>query len=166
MGYVGFFVAQCHGTDETFHFYWFSCKAFADKGSFSEHALPRLALALARLDNLEHLVLCDTPDFGQGHGILCSLVFAFLLDCARESLGVLLALAVEEVCRERTVGDSRGVCLLDVALVVGLEGLFELDLFGVAFGVEELGLDAECLLCECGGLVDLSGLTLAPGKRM
>lgn len=64
MGDVGFFVSQSHRSDEAFHLDRLSCKAFANKGGFCHHALPRFALTLASLDDLEHLIFSNTPDLG------------------------------------------------------------------------------------------------------
>lgn len=64
MSNVGFFVSQRHRSDEPFHLDGLSRKTFADKGGFCHHPLPRFALTLAGFDDLEHLILGDTPDFG------------------------------------------------------------------------------------------------------
>lgn len=146
---------------ETFRWCEHAPTHLSDKGGLGDHALPALALRLARLDDLEHLVLCDTPDLGQGDGELAGLFLALLLDRRRERFGVVLALAIEEVSGQGTLRESGSVLGLDVALLVGLDGLFHGDLFGVATLVQELGLVAVHRLGHLRLLVDLTGSALA-----
>ena len=133
----------------------------SDKGSLGDHALPSLALALSGLEDLEHLVLGDTSDLGERDGKLAGLFLALLLDRRRERLGVVLALAVEQVGRQGTLGEGRRVLGLDVALLVSLDRLLHGDLFGVPASVHHLGLVAVQGLCHLRLLVHLTGGALA-----
>jgi hypothetical protein len=136
---VGFSVAQSHGPNETLQLDWFPRKSFTNKGGLGDHAFPGFALTLAGLDDLEHLIFGNAADFGEGNGVFGSFVFAFLLDSGGEGLGGVLLLSVEEVGGEGGIwGGSGG--LLDIALVVCLELLLQLNLFGVSPLVEDLGL--------------------------
>jgi hypothetical protein len=165
VGDVGLLVTERHRADEALHLYGLAGEALADKRRLGDHPLPALGLGLARLENLEHLVLGDAANLGQRHRVLCRPVLAALLDRRRERLGVLLTLAVEQVGRQRALGDRALVLLLDVALVVLLERLLELDLLAVPLGVVKLGLESKELLCRRRVLVDGTRLALAPARR-
>lgn len=160
MGDVGFLVAQRHWSDEPLHLYWFSRETLSDKRSLRHHTLPCLALALSSLENLEHLVFRNASNFGKRYSVFGRLVFPLLLDGAGQSFGVLLALAIQQICGQGTLGRCASIGLLDVALVVGLERLFHLDLLRMALSVKQLGLDTEGLLCYCRRLVDQTSLAL------
>lgn len=58
----------------------FSGEALPNKRGLVDHPLPALALVLARLDDLEHLLLGDASNLGQGHGILGGAIFSSVLD--------------------------------------------------------------------------------------
>jgi hypothetical protein len=161
MRHVGLFVSQSHGPDEPFHLYRLSSESLSDKGGLVDHPLPTLGLLRTCLDDLEHLLFGDPPDLGQGYAVLGRLVLSPLLDTARQGLGILLTLSVQQISRESTLGSGRIVRLLDVALVVSLERLFELDLFGVSFSVVKLGLDTVQLLSDGRILVGFTGGTFS-----
>ena len=165
MGHVGLFVSQSHGPDEPFHLDGLSGESLSHKGGLVNHTLPRLGLLRTRLDDLEHFLFGDSPDFGQRHAVLGRLVLSPLLDTARKSLGILLTLSVQQIGRESTLGSSGIVRLFDVALVVSLEGLFELDLLGVSFGMVELCLDTVEFLSDGRVLVGFTGGTFTPVSR-
>lgn len=77
----------------------------------------------------------------------------------------LLTLSVEQVGRKSALGNGSGVLLLDVPLVVGLEGLLELDLLRVSLGVMKLSLETKEVLGVLGVLVRHTSLTLSPVWR-
>ena len=56
--------------------------------------------------------------------------------------------------------------MLDIALVVCLEGLLELHLLRVPLGVEDLGLQTKGLLSNGRGLVRFTSLALSPADRL
>lgn len=60
-----------------------SSEAFANKRGLVDHALPALVLVFAGLDNLEHLLLGDAPDLGQGYSVLGCTVLPPVLDRTR-----------------------------------------------------------------------------------
>ncbi len=64
MCYIRFLVAQSHGSHEALHFDRLTGEAFADEGGLRDHALPRLFLAFSGTHDLEHLIFCDTSNFG------------------------------------------------------------------------------------------------------
>lgn len=96
MCHIRFLVAQSHGSHESLHFDRFTGKALTDESSLCDHALPRFFLALPGTHDLEHLVFCDTPNFGQRYGIFCGFVLSLLLDGGGQCLGVLLTLSVKQ----------------------------------------------------------------------
>lgn len=77
---IGNLHPQSHRPDEPLQLDGFSCETLANKRRLVDHPLPALALVLPRLDDLEHLLLCDTSDFWQGNSILCRLVFSAVFD--------------------------------------------------------------------------------------
>jgi hypothetical protein len=160
---ICFFIPQCHRSDEPFHLHRFSRKALTHECSLGHHPLPCLAFALSRLHHLEHLVFRNSPNFWQRHRILRSLVFPLLLDRTRHCLCILLPFTIEEICRQSTVWNCRRVSLLDISLVVCLECFLELDFLSMSSRVQQLRLDTEGFLCECGACMDCSSLALAPG---
>ncbi|KAI6759013.1 hypothetical protein HG531_014009 [Fusarium graminearum] len=85
---VGLLVTETHGADEALVLGVASSEVGSDKGGLGDHALPGLLLdLLSGLDNLEHLLLADTADLGQGDGKLGSLLGSLVLDSTAESLG-------------------------------------------------------------------------------
>lgn len=54
--------------------------------------------------------------------------------------------------------------MLDVALVVGLECLLELNLLGMTLGVEEFRFDTKGTLGDSGLAMDGTSFTLAPTR--
>ena len=66
-----------------------SRETLAHKRRLVDHPLPALSLVLSRLDNLEHLLLGDTADLGQGHGVLGRAVLSPVLDRGAERFCVL-----------------------------------------------------------------------------
>jgi hypothetical protein len=161
---VGLLVTQSHRSDEPLHLHGLSGETLSDKRGLVDHPLPALRLFRTSLDDLEHLLLGDSPDFGQGHAVLGSLVLPPLLDTAGQGLGILLTLSIQQVCRQSSLSGSGIVGLLDVAFVMSLEGLLELDLFGVSFSVVQLGFDTVELLGDGRVLVGFTGGTFSPGS--
>jgi hypothetical protein len=161
---VGLLVTQSHRSDEPLHLHGLSGETLSDKRGLVDHPLPTLRLFRTSLDDLEHLLLGDSPDFGQGHAVLGSLVLPPLLDTAGQGLGILLTLSIQQVCRQSSLSGSGIVGLLDVAFVMSLEGLLELDLFGVSFSVVQLGFDTVELLGDGRVLVGFTGGTFSPGS--
>lgn len=159
---VGLVHTKGHGADEALELDRLTGKALTNKRVLVDHTLPALALVLSSLDDLEHLLLGNTTDLGQGNGVLGGAVLPAVLDGGGERLGVLLALTVKQISGKRTLLDGAVVLLLDVALVVGLELLLHLHLLGVSSGVHHLGLVTDHLLHGRRLLVDLTRLTLAP----
>lgn len=106
MCHVRLFIPQGHRPHKALHLHWLASETLSNKCRLRNHAFPRFALALARPHDLEHLILRDPTDLGQGNSILGRLLFALLLDCGRERFCILLAFAVEEVGREGAVGNG------------------------------------------------------------
>lgn len=104
MRHIRFLVSQCHGSDETLHFYRLPGKAFAHESCFGDHTLPSFTLALSGFHDPEHLLLCNTTDFGQRDRVFRSFVFPLLLNGRRESLGIFLCLSIEEIGGESFFG--------------------------------------------------------------
>lgn len=161
---VGLLVTQSHRSDEPLHLHGLSGETLSDKGGLVDHPLPTLRLFRSSLDDLEHLLLGDPPDFGQGHAVLGSLVLSSLLDTAGQGLGILLTLSIQQVCRQSSLSRSGIVGLLDVPFVVSLEGLLELNLFGVSFSVVQLGFDTVEFLGDGRVLVRFTGGTFSPER--
>lgn len=165
MRHVGLLVSQSHRPDEPLHLHGLSGESLSNKGGLVDHSLPRLALLRSSLDDLEHLLFGNSPDLGQGHAVLGRLVLSPLLDTARQGLGILLPLSVQQISRQSTLSSGGIVGLLDVPFVVCLEGLFELNLFGVSFSVMQLGFDTVQLLGDGGVLVRFTGGTFTPAMK-
>jgi len=140
---IRLFETQGHGSHEPLQLRRLPREALPNECRLRNHPLPGLALALTRLQHLEHLVLRDTSDFRQRHSELGSLVLPPLLDRTRHGLCIPLTLTVQQEGGQSTVGGGTSIGLLEVPLVVGLERLFELHLLGVPFLVQELGFDTE-----------------------
>lgn len=164
MRHVGFFVSQSHRSNEPLHLHGLSSESLSDKRGLVDHSLPTLALLRTGLDDLEHLLLGNPSNLGQRHAVLGRLVLSPLLDTARQGLGILLTLSVQQVGRQSSLLGSRIVRLLDVSLVVCLEGLFELNLFGMSFSVVQLGLDSVQLLSYGRVLVGFTGGSLSTAR--
>ena len=107
MRHIGLLVSQSHGSNEPLHLYGFSREPLPDKRSLVDHSLPTLTLLRTRLDDLEHLLLCNPSDLGQRHTVLGRLILSPLLDTARQGLGILLTLSVQQVGRQRSLLGSR-----------------------------------------------------------
>lgn len=58
----------------------FSGETLPNKRSLVDHPLPALVFVLARLDDLEHLLLGNASDLGQGHSVLGGAIFSSVLD--------------------------------------------------------------------------------------
>lgn len=120
--------------------------------------LPRLlGRLLARLDNLEHLLLCNTPDLGQWHGELGGLLGPLILDLRAQRLGIGRIRSVKQIAGDRVGGLLLGSGALDVALLVSLDRLAQLDLLVVPFLGIEFGPQAAEVLCILGRLVTFTG---------
>lgn len=77
---VGLGHTQSHRTDEALELDRLASEALADERGLVDHTLPALALVLSGLDDLEHLLLGDASNLGQGHGILGGAIFSSVLD--------------------------------------------------------------------------------------
>jgi hypothetical protein len=137
-------------------------KVGTDESGLGDHSLPTLLCRLlSGLDDLEHFLLGNTSDLGQGHaelgGLLCSLV----LDGRGQSLCILLVAAVEQVGGQRGVGRLCGFAGLDVALLVGSDLLLHLDLLLAALLLVQLCAQTAVVLSLLGAGVALSGLSLS-----
>jgi hypothetical protein len=163
---VGFLVPQSHRSHESLHLHWFPSEALSNEGRLRHHSLPCLLFALPRPHHLEHFVLRDPSYFRQWHRKLRSLVLPLLLDRCRQSLCILLALAIEQICWQCAFGNCCRVFLLDVPLVVCLECLLQLHLLGMTLGVQNLGLQAESFLCNSGQLMRFASLALASREKI
>ena len=107
MCHVHLLEPQGQRPDESLHLHRFAREPLSDESCFRYHSLPLFALALPRPHNLEHLVLRNTTNLGQWDGVLGGLVFPLLLDGSRKRLGILLSLAVEEICGKSAIGNCR-----------------------------------------------------------
>lgn len=115
---------------------------------------------LSGVDDLEHLLLADAADLGQGDGELGGLLGALVLDGAAEGLGLGGVGSVEQVVGQRGLGVVLGGGL-HVALLVGLDLFAHLDLLLVPLRLVQLRAQAAQVLRVLGGLVPLAGLALA-----
>lgn len=119
----------------------------ADKRRLGNHALPALLLRLlARVDDLEHLLLGDAADLREGHGEAGGLLGALVLDGGADCLGRGGVLAVEQVGGHGVGRVVLGGGALDVALLVGLDLLAHLDLLLVPLLGVHLGPQAAQVL--------------------
>lgn len=155
--------------------YGLSRESLPNKRRLVDHSLPALSLVFTRLDDFEHLLLGDTPNLGQRHGILGRPILSAVFDSRTKSLGILssatclehsahlLTLTIKQVRRESALLDRSIVFLLDISLVVRLQRLFHLDLLRVSLGMVKLGLVTKHLLRFLRSSVDLSSGTLSPG---
>lgn len=116
---------------------------------------------LSGVDNLEHLLLTDTLDLGQGNSKLGGLLITFILDGTGEGLGVGLLRTVEQVLGQRGLGRLVGRGGLDVLLFLGLDALLHLNLLLVALLLVQLGTQTTQVLRIVRLLVSLTGLALA-----
>lgn len=96
------------GRNEPLVFDRTTSKVGADESRLGDHSLPALLCSLlSGLDDLEHLLLGNTSDLGQGHAELGSLLGSLVLDGRGQGLCILLVAAVEQVSGQRGVG---GLC--------------------------------------------------------
>lgn len=162
MCHVGLLVTEPHRTDETLVLDRPSREVGAHEGRLGHHALPTLLVRLlASMHNLEHLLLGNTLDLGQGHGEPSSLLGSLVLDGGTQSLSGCGVVSVEQVG-----GD--GVCRLlvggggfDVALLVGLDLFAHLDLLLVPLLGVHLGAQTAEVLSLLRGVMTLTGGLLA-----
>jgi hypothetical protein len=155
-------VPQTHGPNKPLELGRPSREIGPNKSRLGDNPLPRLlGRLLARLDDLEHLLLGDTPDLGERHAELGRLLGALVLDLRRQGLGVGRARPVEQVRRDRVRGLLLGRGALDVALLVRLDGLAELDLLVVPLLGVQLGPQAAQVLRILRRLVPFAGGLLA-----
>lgn len=114
---------------------------------------------LSGADDLEHLVLADAADLGEGHGELGGLLGALVLDGGAEGLSLGRVGAVEQVVGQRGLGVVLGG-RLDVALLVGLDLLAHLDLLLVPLRLVQLRPQTPQVLRVLGRLVAFSRFAL------
>lgn len=158
---VGLLVTQTHGSDKALVFGVSSGEVGSNKCRLSNDSLPRpLVRLLARLDDLEHLLLADTSHLGQRHAKLGGLLRTLVLDGAAEGLCRGRVRSVEQV-RGQRLGRLLLVRGLDVALLVGLDGLLHLDLLIVALLLVQLGLQTAEVLGVLRSLVAFTGNALS-----
>lgn len=96
VGDVGLLVPERHRPNEPLHLNRLSGETFTDKGSLGNHSLPRLGLGLSRLENLEHLVLGNSSNFGERDRVLGGSVLSSLFDGRRKRFGILLDARLKE----------------------------------------------------------------------
>jgi len=155
-------VSQTHGPDKPLELGCPPREVGSNESRLGDNPLPRLlGRLLARLDHLEHLLLGDAPDLGQRHAELGRLLGPLVLDLRRQGLGVGGAGAVEQVRRDRVRGLLLGGGALDVALLVRLDRLAQLDLLVVPLLGVEFGPQAAQVLRILRRLVALSRRLLA-----
>lgn len=151
-------VPQTHRPDKPLKLGRPSREIRPDKSRLGDHPLPRLlGRLLSRLDDLEHLLLGDTPHLGQRHAELGRLLGPLVLDLRAECLGVGRVGAVEEIGGDGVGGLLLGRGTLDVALLVRLDGLPELDLLVVPLLGIQLGAETAEVLRVLGGIVTFTG---------
>lgn len=159
---MGLLVPQAHRPDKPLELGRPAREVGPDKGGLRDHALPRLlGRLLARLDHLEHLLLGDTPHLGQRHAELGRLLGALVLDLRRQRLGVGGARPVQQVRRDRVRRLLLGRRALDVALLVRLDRLPQLDLLVVPLLGVQLGPQPAQVLRILRRLVPLASGLLA-----
>lgn len=116
---------------------------------------------LSGVDNLEHLLLTDTLNLGQGHSELSRLLSTLILNSTRQGLGVGGLGTVEQVLGQRGLGGLVGSGGLDVLLLLLFDALLHLNLLLVALLLVQLGPQTTQVLRIVRGLVRLTSLTLA-----
>jgi len=77
---VGLLVPQRHRPDEPLHLHRLPGETLPNERRLRDHSLPRLGLGLSGLEDLEHLVLGDSSNLGQGNRVLGSSILSSLLD--------------------------------------------------------------------------------------
>lgn len=155
-------VPQTHGSNKPLELWCSACKVRSDESGLRDDPLPRLlGRLLSRLDDLEHLLLSNTPDLGQRHAELGRLLGPLVLDLGGQGLGVGGVRSVEQVRGDGVRGLLLGGGALDVALLVRLDRLPELDLLVVPLLGVQLGPQAAEVLRIFGGLVPFAGGLLA-----
>lgn len=158
---IGLLITETHRSNEALMLGVASSEVGSDKGRLGNHALPSLLLdLLTGLDNLEHLLLADTSDLGQGNGKLGRLLSSLVLDGTAESLGSRRVCAVQQIRGHRCCGLLL-VGGLDVALLVRLDGLPHLNLLLMSLLLVQLGSETAQILGVLRSLVALTGGTLA-----
>lgn len=137
---IGLLVTQTHGTDETLVLDGATSEVTTDESGLGDHALPGLLVSLlSGVDNLEHLLLTDTLDLGQGNSELGGLLISLILDSTGQGLGVGSLRSVEQILGQRSLGGLIGSGGLDILLFLLLNALLHLDLLLVALLLVQLG---------------------------
>lgn len=159
---IGLLVTQTHRPDETLVLDRSPGEVATDKCGLGDHPLPRLLVRLlARVDDLEHLLLTDTLHLGQGHRELGRLLSTLILDSTGQSLGVGRLRTVEQVLGQRGLGRLVGGGGLDVLFLLCLDALAHLDLLGMTLLLVQLGPQAAQVLGILRLFVRFTGLALA-----
>jgi len=159
---VRLLISQTHGPNEALILDRSTREPWANKCRLSNHAFPALLRRLlSRLNHTEHLLLADTLDLGQRDGKAGGFLIALLLDGAGQGLCVLLVAAVEQVLRQGFGGGLGGFGGFDVALFVGADCLFHLDLLFAALLGVEFGAQAAVVLRLLGAIVAFTRDALA-----
>lgn len=155
---VGLLVTQTHRTDKSFVLDGTTCEIGSNESRLGDDSLPRfLGDFLARLDDLEELLLGNTLDLGDRNRKSRGFLGALVLDLRAEGLcrrgvGTVEKIGGHGVGRFLFLGVA-----LDVALFVLLDLLAHLDLLVVPlFGVE-LGPQAAQVLGILGLFVAFTG---------
>jgi hypothetical protein len=159
---VSLLVSHGHRPNESFHLHRLSRESLSNESGLVDHSLPTLGLLRSGLDDLEHLLFGNSSNLGQRNAVFRSLVLSPLLNTARQCLGILLTLTIQQVGRQCPLLGGRIVGLLDVALIVSLKGLLELNLLGVSFSVVELGFYTVEFLGYGRGFVRFTSSTFSP----
>mmetsp|Transcript_31690 Transcript_31690/g.69292 ORF Transcript_31690/g.69292 Transcript_31690/m.69292 type:complete len:273 (-) Transcript_31690:60-878(-) len=159
--HVRLFEAERRRPDEALEFWRLPCERLADEGHLVHHPLPLLLFTLARLDDLEDLVLGHRPHLGDRHVPLARLLFALLLDRVGENLCMRHALAVEQVGGHGVLRLGR---LLRLVLVqpfgVLLDRLLHLSLLSISLLIVHLGAQPAHLRSILSSLVSRPRLLL------
>lgn len=159
---IGFLVPQTHRADETLVLDGSASEVAPDKRRLGDHPLPALLVRLlARVDNLEHLLLTDPLHLGQRHRELGRLLSPLVLDRTGQCLGVGRLRPVKQVLGQGGLGRLGGGGGLDVLLLLGLDAFAHLDLLGMALLLVQLGPQAAQVLGILGLFVRFTGLALA-----
>lgn len=159
---IGLLVTQTHGSDESLELDRATSEVVTDEGRLGDHALPRLLVGfLSGVDDLEHLLLTDTLNLGQGNSELGGLLITLILDGTGQGLGVGALRSVEQVLGQRGLGGLVGSGGLDVLLFLLLDAFLHLNLLLVALLLVQLGPQTTQVLGIVRRLVGLTRLALA-----